>query len=369
MGSLSWTSIFQQLQAIGVEVPATVPPGSDRPAARPEQAPPPPKPDMADVPLPRQPPRADKPASEPITTILAAAQKAGVKFMERVTDGELIVEGLDQLAPIERQKLQAQWEDIRRELLPGDTSTASRDLLAKLGVEPVYIDTEGRAAAEVRRLCGSGRKLGLDLETAPRPEFLPIAWPIAVTKDGRRSKMQVPMDTSAGLDPFRAEVRLLQAAAEIEGRMVVLVIDLRHMPLRSPALAPLWRCKLVGHNVGFDVKMLMANGVQIADENLVDTILLAGLVLRGVQDERRAGSRRPSLADAVKEALGADLPKTSQVSPWWRDRLTPEQIAYAALDADVVRHAKRGAEQFIEASKAELEAARSLMEDDEDGEK
>jgi ribonuclease D len=27
------------------------------------------------------------------------------------------------------------------------------------------------------------------------------------------------------------------------------------------------------------------------------------------------------------------LPKTSQVSPWWRDRLTQEQIAYAALDA------------------------------------
>jgi DNA polymerase I-like protein with 3'-5' exonuclease and polymerase domains len=35
----------------------------------------------------------------------------------------------------------------------------------------------------------------------------------------------------------------------------------------------------------------------------------------------------------VKEALGIDLPKTSQLSPWWRDRLTPEQIAYAALDA------------------------------------
>jgi DNA polymerase I-like protein with 3'-5' exonuclease and polymerase domains len=145
--------------------------------------------------------------------------------------------------------------------------------------------------------------------------------------------MQVKMDTSVALDPFRAEVRLLQVAAEIEGRMVVLVINLRNVRLGSPALAPLWCCKLIGHNLGFDVKMLMANGVQIADENLLDTILLAGLVLRGVQDERRAGSRRPSLADAVREAVGVDLPKTSQVSPWWRDRLTQEQIAYAALDA------------------------------------
>ena len=60
---------------------------------------------------------------------------------------------------------------------------------------------------------------------------------------------------------------------------------------------------------------------------------MAGLVLRGVEDARREGSRRPSLAVAVKEALGIDLPKTSQLSPWWRDRLTQEQIAYAALDA------------------------------------
>src|SRR5262249_14009356 len=329
MGSLSWASIFDQLQAIGVAVPQ----GNDEPAAHPEHPSPPSKPDMADGPLSRQPPRADKPAPEALTTILAAAQKARVKFMERVTDGELIVEGLDQLAPVERQKLQTQWEDVRRELLPDSTSTASRDLLAELGVELVYIETEGRAAAEVQRLCGSGTKLGLDLETAPRPEFLPIAWPIAVTKDGRRAKMQMTMETSAALDPFRAEVRLLQVAAEIEGRMVVLVIDSRQVPLRSPALAPLWGCKLVGHNLGFDVKMLMAKGVKIADENLVDTILLAGLALRGVEDACRAGSRRPSLADAVKEALGINLPKTSQVSPWWRDPLTQEQIAYAALDA------------------------------------
>jgi hypothetical protein len=220
MVSLSWTSIFEQLQAIGVEVPGTVPPGNDRPAARPEHAPPPSKLDMTDVPRSRQPPRADKPSPETITTILASAKKVGVKFMERVTDGELIVEGLDQLAPIERQKLQARWEDVRRELLPHDISTVSHDLLASLGIELVCINTESRAAAELQRLCASRRKVGLDLETAPRPEFLPIAWPIAVTKEGRRSKVQPRMDTSAGLDPFRAEVRLLQVAAEIEGRMV-----------------------------------------------------------------------------------------------------------------------------------------------------
>ena len=88
------------------------------------------------------------------------------------------------------QKLQANLDDVRSELLPADTSTASLDLLAKLGVEMVYVDTEQRAAAEVQRICRSSRMLGLDIETAPLPKFLPKAWPIAVTKDGRRSKLQ-----------------------------------------------------------------------------------------------------------------------------------------------------------------------------------
>jgi AAA domain/3'-5' exonuclease/Primase C terminal 2 (PriCT-2)/Bifunctional DNA primase/polymerase, N-terminal len=288
---------------------------------------------VADMTPPYRRSHPDKPSEETPTTILAAARSAGVKFTERASDGELVVEGLDRLTPDDRQKLQTSWDDVRNELLPAETSTASLELLNKLGVELVYIDTEKRAAAEVQRICGSPRTLGLDLETAPQPQFLPVAWPIAITKDGRRSKKQMTRDTSAALDPFRAEIRLLQVAAEIEGRMVALVLDLRRVPLGSPALAPLWGCRLVGHNISFDAKMLAANGVQIADKNLFDTILMAGLVLRGVDDVRRQGSRRPSLADAVKERLGVGLPKTSQLSPWWHDQLTREQIAYAALDA------------------------------------
>jgi DNA polymerase I len=280
-----------------------------------------------------QTPIFDKSTPQALTTMIAAAKSAGVKFMERVTDGEFIVAGLGHLIPHDREVFQARLGDVRSELLPADHSTPSLHLLEKLGVELIYIDTEQRALAEVQRICGSARTLGLDLETAPRPAFLPAEWPINVTKDGRRSKVQAIVDTSAALDPFRAEVRLLQVAAQIGGSMVALVIDLRRVPLNSPALAPLWRCRLVGHNISFDAKMLAANGVRIADANLVDTILMAGLVLRGVEDVRRQGSRRPSLADAVREALGLELPKTSQLSPWWRDQLTQEQIAYAALDA------------------------------------
>ena len=59
--------------------------------------------------------------------------------------------------------------DIRNELLPDDISTASSDLLAKLGIELVYVETEQRAAAEVQRICRSTGTLGLDIETAPLP--------------------------------------------------------------------------------------------------------------------------------------------------------------------------------------------------------
>ena len=272
MTALSWAAISEQLRAIGVDVPVTAPQGDGDASGHTDHVPLSP----SDVPPKQRPSRPDKPHPDPLTTILAAAKKAGVTFMERVTDGELVIEGLDHLAPDDLQKLQANLDDVRSELVPGHTSTASLDLLAKLGVEMVYVDTEQRAAAEVQRICRSSRILGLDIETAPLPKFLPKAWPIAVTKDGRRSKLQATRDTSPALDPFRAEIRLLQVAAEIDSRTVALVIDLRHVPLSSAALAPLWRCKMIGHNLSFDAKMLAANGVHLPDENLVHTISYGG---------------------------------------------------------------------------------------------
>ena len=179
MNALSWTAIAEQLRALGVDVPVTATQGSD--ASR-ERSVPHFQPDVPPEPAPRP---ADAPAST--TAIVAAAKKAGTIFMERVSDGELIVEGLDRLAPDDRQKLEAGWSDIRGLLRPNDTSTASIDLLTKLGIEPVYVDDQQRAVAEVQRICAAGSTIGLDIETAPLPQYLPKAWPIAVTKDGRRS--------------------------------------------------------------------------------------------------------------------------------------------------------------------------------------
>jgi hypothetical protein len=150
-------------------VPITGAQGSDNPRAR--SIPP----FHVDVPPQPQPCSADSPAST--TAILAAAKKAGLTFMERVADGDLVVEGLDNLAPDDRQKLQANLGAVRSELLPCDVSTASLDLLAKLGIEVAYVDTEERAAMEVHRICRLSTMLGLDIETAPLPKFLPKAGP------------------------------------------------------------------------------------------------------------------------------------------------------------------------------------------------
>jgi hypothetical protein len=94
---LSWVSVSEQLRAIGVEVPIAAPP-EGRPATRNDHVPP----AQPDVPQPQQPSRADKHA---LAKILAAAKKAGVTFMERVRDGELVVEGLNRLASDDCQKL------------------------------------------------------------------------------------------------------------------------------------------------------------------------------------------------------------------------------------------------------------------------
>jgi hypothetical protein len=184
MRPLSWESVFDQLRALGIEAPEAP---QRRPASKFDGSSPTSEADIAEV-MPRLRPTPNTNQPTALTTILAAAQRTGVQFMERVSDGSLIAEGLAQLNPNDRQWLERNWDAACSELLPGDDSTASLDLLAKLNVELVYVNAEKRAATEVQRLCKSATALGIDVETAPRPAFLPVMWPIGVTKDGRCSK-------------------------------------------------------------------------------------------------------------------------------------------------------------------------------------
>jgi hypothetical protein len=111
MRPLSWESVFDQLRPLGIELP-----DSERNCAAAQAGCPSPPSEAELTPQPRQAPNANEPTG--LATILAAARRAGVQFMERVSDGALIAEGLNQLTLLDRRWLEANWDAAHSELLP-----------------------------------------------------------------------------------------------------------------------------------------------------------------------------------------------------------------------------------------------------------
>jgi DNA polymerase I-like protein with 3'-5' exonuclease and polymerase domains len=131
-----------------------------------------------------------------------------------------------------------------------------------------------------------------------------------------------------GLDPLTARVRLVQLAS----RERVYVLDTFRLGLRS--LQPVFDGArwLMGHNLKFDVRMLMAGGISLPTTfgcRSGDTMLAGRLLGPGSSGERYR------LADLAHRYLGIELDKSEQVSDW-SDELTDDQIAYAARDAAVL---------------------------------
>jgi DNA polymerase I len=131
-----------------------------------------------------------------------------------------------------------------------------------------------------------------------------------------------------GLDPLTAKVRLVQLAT---GRRAYL-IDVFRLPL--PALQPVLdqAQRLVGHNLKFDLRMLMAAGIRLSADigrRMSDTMLAGQLLGAGLDGQRHR------LADLAQRYLGIELDKTEQVSEW-SGELTADQLTYAARDAAVL---------------------------------
>jgi DNA polymerase I len=137
------------------------------------------------------------------------------------------------------------------------------------------------------------------------------------------------LDTEAtGLDPFTSRLRLVQLAAR--GR--VYLVDAFRLDPRAlqPVLDDAQR--LVGHNLKFDLRTLMAAGLRLPADighRLSDTMLAGQLLGAGVAGERYR------LGDLTQRYLGVALDKTEQVSDW-SGELTDDQLAYAARDAAVL---------------------------------
>jgi DNA polymerase I-like protein with 3'-5' exonuclease and polymerase domains len=131
-----------------------------------------------------------------------------------------------------------------------------------------------------------------------------------------------------GLDPLTARVRLVQFATV---RRTYLV-DVFRLPL--PALQPIidGAQRLVGHNLKFDLRMLMAGGIRLPADigRRISDTMLAGMLLGAGLD-----GLRHRLGDLTQRYLGVELDKTEQVSDW-SGELTGDQLAYAARDAAVL---------------------------------
>lgn len=144
------------------------------------------------------------------------------------------------------------------------------------------------------------------------------------------SSKVVGVDTeTTGLDPLVDRIRLIQLAGDRLDR--VFVVDLFELgdacidPLNKFFTGPQVK---VFHNAKFDLKFLRRTGLRVSPP-VFDTMIASQLVTAGLQ----VGGH--GLNDLVRQYLGKNLDKSSQMSDWSRE-LSDEQLEYAARDAAVL---------------------------------
>ena len=219
------------------------------------------------------------------------------------------------------------------------------------GVTVVICETYAEAEACIREMIADaeGKPVALDLETAPiaserdrlkaldeeraavnaraiadrqaaKKVKAPQAAIGAITEeaDARLKALdsQIEYTASAGLDPHRAEIRLLQLYG---GKARAAVVDIDKTG--RDALELLQGVAAVLHNAPFDLAFLGHRGVNLG--RVHDTQQAARLTL---------GASKCSLAAAAKHYLKVDLDKELQASDWAAPSLTEAQLRYAARD-------------------------------------
>ena len=171
-------------------------------------------------------------------------------------------------------------------------------LLSRFNYRTQYLrDPEAAQRALAELLNRNPALLGIDIET-----MSDSAW---------------RLDSRAGLDPYKASIRLLQLA----DRETALVFDMRTIP--AELIAPAMDRPLIAHNAGFEYRFLTRAG-------LSPKLLHCSLLMARVATGKTQGL---GLADCSKAVLNVTVDKTLQVSSWHNPELSTSQIEYAALDA------------------------------------
>lgn len=143
---------------------------------------------------------------------------------------------------------------------------------------------------------------------------------------------------TTGLSPLLgARIRTVQIQAE--GEPCCWVADVWAIGERwAKTLAPLFRMEAttwVAHNAAFEVEQLAAAGIQFLSP-IRCTLIAAHLLSRGILPTPLRTRSRGSgldLASCCGRVLKIQVDKEQQVSDWESPTLSPEQLAYAALDA------------------------------------
>jgi DNA polymerase I-like protein with 3'-5' exonuclease and polymerase domains len=194
-----------------------------------------------------------------------------------------------------------------------------------LGVEAVLAETETQAIAAAKEITSDATVIGLDIETALKPEFAPPRKPILINLDGtfserNRFEARAPRaEPKPWRDPHMAEIKLLQLYAGgrrcfvFRGKALGLVLISRLIRERP----------LVAHNASFETSFLRAAGIQ--RQHPIECTMQAFGLLYGTMDR--------SLEHAAIEVLGIRPPKSLQTSDWAARRLSQGQVCYAASDA------------------------------------
>jgi DNA polymerase-1 len=216
-------------------------------------------------------------------------------------------------------------------------------------VQIIFCTTEEMAHSAIDRMLADaqGGRVAIDIETAPiqsevdrlaklRMERavaagrlkaeIKLKRPAGPLKDEvKRLHAAIDNAASAGLDPHRARIRLLQLYG---GGSHVAVIDLDRAG--PSVLHRLEDMRVVAHNAAFELAFLEKAGVTPLETHC--TMQTSRLL---------TGKRRPSLEFAAKEFLGVELDKTLQTSDWSAPHLSMDQLRYAATDAVVCRRLAR----------------------------
>jgi hypothetical protein len=235
----------------------------------------------------------------PISHLLANDISAGAAF--RVSGAEIVV--TDALAiPAEvRTALKDRRDELFTHLASVDTGEPTSSAILKAeGIVVAVATTESEATAllaEVLTEAGD-RPLGLDIETAPKPEYAKPRVAVKLTRTGAVAQNQPKDKSRVGLDPLRSEPRLVQVYG---GGSRCAVFDMRSIPWS--VLEPLWRRRLVIHHAQFELGFLQARG--ILPGYFECTLQAAGLML---------GVHRRGLAATAEAYLGWKMPKGLQTS-------------------------------------------------------